>query len=125
MRPILSSQTRTSTKRIHGCFIDQILFKVLRWDENDVWLEEYVKNVGYLDYEFGRPQCSLVLEAKREGKTFILPVETIPLSRFHLVSLLLSAKRPPLGLRRLRPTRNLARRSRYSAISNGYQWLLP
>ena len=58
---ILSSQTRTSTRRIRGLrFIDQILFKVLRWDENDVWPEEYVKNVGYLDYEFGRPQCSLV-----------------------------------------------------------------
>ena len=105
-------------------FINQILFTVLEWDENDVTAEEHVKNVGYLDYEFGpRPQCSLVLEAKREDKTFILPgrdysAEPVP---FGLIAT--ECKEAAAALTQAQSYAN-QRGARYSAISNGHQWLL-
>lgn len=105
-------------------YIDQILFKVLGWDRNDVRPEEYVKNVGYLDYEFGpQQQCALVLEAKREGKTFVLlgrdyPAEPVPFS--------LIATECKEAAEALTQAQNYAnqRGAHYSAISNGHQWLL-
>ena len=104
-------------------FINQILFKVLRWDENDVWPEEYVKNVGYLDYEFGRPQCSLVLEAKREEKTFILPGRDYPAEPVPFGLIATECKEAAAALTQAQNYAN-QRGARYSAISNGHQWLL-
>lgn len=104
-------------------FIDQILFKVLRWDDNDVWPEEYVKNVGFLDYEFGRPQCSLILEAKREEKTFILPDREYPSEPVPFGLIANECKEAAAALTQAQGYAN-QRGARYSAISNGHQWLL-
>ncbi|MCA9184993.1 MAG: hypothetical protein KDA99_05215, partial [Planctomycetales bacterium] len=104
-------------------FIDQILFKVLRWDENDVWPEEYVRNVGYLDYEFGRPHCSLVLEAKRKGTTFVLHDREYPSEPVPFGLLATECKEAAAALSQAQNYAN-QRGARYSAISNGHQWLL-
>jgi hypothetical protein len=104
--------------------IDQILFNVLLWDRNDVKAEGHVKAVGYLDYAFGPPpQCSLILEAKREEKTFILsgrdyPAEPVP---FGLIQT--ECKEAAAALTQAQNYAN-QRGARYSAISNGHQWLL-
>lgn len=104
--------------------IDEILFKVLRWDTNDVTPETHVKNIGYLDYEFGpRPQCSLVLEAKREGKAFILPGRNYPPEPVPFGLIATECKDAAAALTQAQNYAN-QRGARYSAISNGHQWLL-
>jgi hypothetical protein len=105
-------------------FINEILFKVLQWDANDVALETHVPNVGYLDYEFGpRPQCSLVLEAKREGKAFILPGRDYPPEPVPFGLIATECKDAAAALTQAQNYAN-QRGARYSAISNGHQWLL-
>src|SRR5688572_24284107 len=51
--------------------INTILFDVLRWDTLDVDAEKYARAEGYADYYIKRG--SAVIEAKREGKFFVLP----------------------------------------------------
>ena len=51
------------------------------------------------------------------------PVETIPLSRSHLGLIATECNEAAAALRRLRPT-PISAAARYSAISNGHQWLL-
>ncbi len=105
-------------------FIDQILFKVLRWDESDVQPEKHVKNVGYLDYEFGPgPHRSLVLEAKREEATFILPGRSYPNEPVPFGLIAKECKDASAALTQAQTYAN-QRGARYSAISNGHQWLL-
>ena len=54
--------------------IDTVLFEVLGWDKTRVECERFCRASGFADYAFqdGRSPC-LILEAKRQGKTFILP----------------------------------------------------
>jgi hypothetical protein len=104
-------------------FIDQILFKVLRWDRNSVLPERYVKDVGFLDYEFGGPPPSLVLEAKREGKSFILPGQTYPAEPVPFGLIATECREAAAALTQAQTYAN-QRGARYSAISNGHQWLL-
>lgn len=104
--------------------IDQMLFAVLRWDRSAVTPETHVANVGFLDYEFGpRPACSMILEAKRDGKAFVLsgkdyPADPVP---FGLIK-----KECPEAAAALTQAQGYANQkgARYSAISNGHQWLL-
>ncbi|QDU44245.1 hypothetical protein Mal52_27230 [Symmachiella dynata] len=103
--------------------IDEILFTVLRWDKHDVLHERYVKDVGYLDYEFDRPQCSLILEAKREGKTFVLPGQNYPAEPVPFGLIATECKEAAAALTQAQSYAN-QRGARYSAISNGHQWLL-
>lgn len=51
--------------------IDFILFECLGWHKNDVSIEKNEEN-KFTDYELGKPRLA-ILEAKREGKTFIIP----------------------------------------------------
>src|SRR6476661_2518173 len=55
--------------------IDQLLMNVLGWPREQVRPEEH-SAAGFADYVLGRPQRQLVVEAKREGRTFNLPPET-------------------------------------------------
>jgi energy-coupling factor transporter ATP-binding protein EcfA2 len=104
--------------------IDTILFEVLRWDKNDVDVEKYTRATGYLDYMFGRaPVFSLVLEAKRDEAEFVLPKESYPASA---IPFSLIAKQCPAAADALRQARGYATQygARYSAITNGHQWLM-
>jgi hypothetical protein len=55
--------------------IDRLLLDVLGWPREQVRPEERSRS-GYADYVLGRPRRQLVVEAKREGRSFRLPPET-------------------------------------------------
>jgi hypothetical protein len=53
--------------------IDRIFFDCLGWDRNDVTAEE-AQDGQYADYTFHAPRRLLIVEAKKEGTYFELPV---------------------------------------------------
>src|SRR5260370_39318033 len=53
--------------------IDRIFFECLGWDRNDVTAEE-AHDGQYADYTFDVPRKLLIVEAKKEGVYFELPV---------------------------------------------------
>jgi hypothetical protein len=59
--------------RLH--LIDTLLMNVLTWPRAQVKPEDH-QGGKYADYVLGLPQRQLVIEAKREGESFRLPVET-------------------------------------------------
>ena len=60
-----------ATTRLH--LIDALLFETLAWPKEDCAAEE--SHAGqYIDYGLGRPFRRLVLEAKKDGDTFQLPM---------------------------------------------------
>jgi len=60
-----------ATTRLH--LIDRLFFECLGWKHEDCTAEERV-NGKYIDYSFRCPECLLVVEAKKEGVYFELPV---------------------------------------------------
>ena len=60
-----------ATTRLH--LIDRLLFDCLGWNREDCKTEERI-NGQYIDYSFYCPSCFLIVEAKREGVYFELPV---------------------------------------------------
>jgi len=60
-----------ATTRLH--LIDRLFFECLGWQHEDCAAEERV-NGKYIDYSFRCPECLLVVEAKKEGVYFGLPV---------------------------------------------------
>ncbi|HWP67824.1 MAG TPA: hypothetical protein VN437_00895 [Rectinemataceae bacterium] len=104
--------------------IDTILFEVLRWERQVVEAEKYSRDIGYSDYVFRQnTSLCLVLEAKRDGTTFILPNQRIPdrPMGFGILAALCpdaaSAMRQASGYA-------AAEGARFVAISNGHQWIL-
>ena len=70
----VNEQTRNeATTRLH--LIDRLLFDCLGWNREDCRTEEPV-NGKYIDYAFYCPACLFIVEAKREGVYFELPVGT-------------------------------------------------
>ncbi|MCL5016199.1 MAG: hypothetical protein M1312_01105 [Patescibacteria group bacterium] len=68
--------------------IDELFIKSLGWDKNQISLEERDTNTGkYLDYVFSDVQKLMIVEAKREGMNFNIPVGTKPRSVYLLPSL--------------------------------------
>jgi hypothetical protein len=66
------SQSRNeATTRLH--LIDELLVSVLGWPKADVTAEKSHEGV-YADYSLGRPAVRAIIEAKREGTHFELPV---------------------------------------------------
>src|SRR5258708_6166672 len=63
-----SSRNEAST-RFH--VINELIEDVLRWPKSAVRVEHHDES-GYSDYELGAPS-SVLIEAKREGITFVLP----------------------------------------------------
>lgn len=53
--------------------IDRILFECLGWDRNDIIAEES-HDGQYADYTFNAPRRLLIIEAKKEGAYFELPI---------------------------------------------------
>jgi len=60
-----------ATTRLH--LIDRLFFECLDWQHEDCIAEERV-NGKYIDYSFRCPECLLVVEAKKEGVYFELPI---------------------------------------------------
>lgn len=54
--------------------IDKLFFECLGWDKGDVILEESENN-EYTDYTFLNPRRILIVEAKKEGTYFNIPIE--------------------------------------------------
>lgn len=70
----VNEQTRNeATTRLH--IIDRLLFECLGWNREDCRAEERI-NGQYIDYAFYSPACVFIVEAKREGVYFELPVGT-------------------------------------------------
>lgn len=68
----VSQQSRNeATTRLH--LIDRLLFECLGWDREDCKAEERLGS-QYTDYSFNCPERLLIVEAKREGIYFELPV---------------------------------------------------
>lgn len=55
--------------------IDRLLFECLGWEHEDCQAEERIGG-KYIDYSFRCPECLFILEAKREGIYFELPLGT-------------------------------------------------
>lgn len=104
--------------------IDTILFGVLRWDKLEVDAEQHIREAGFADYVFSSAgRRLLVLEAKREGVTFVLKPSNgfpgpIPLS--------LITSESPAAAKALRQACSYATELGipFSAISNGAQWII-
>lgn len=71
------SETDTKVK-----FVDRILRDCLGWPESGLAIrrEEHVHQ-GFIDYTLRSGDNALILEAKREGQTFELPIGTTPSTR--------------------------------------------
>lgn len=59
-----------ATTRLH--LIDRLLFEALGWNRADCVAEDHLDH-EYTDYSLGSPAKVLVVEAKREGRYFLLP----------------------------------------------------
>jgi hypothetical protein len=64
-----------ATTRLH--LIDELIVGVLKWPKEQVLAEESHGGT-YADYSLGKPATRLILEAKREGTYFELPVGVGP-----------------------------------------------
>jgi hypothetical protein len=69
------STRNEATTRLH--LIDELLIGVLGWPKNQVVAEES-HGGAFADYSLGRPATRLIVEAKREGTYFELPVGVGP-----------------------------------------------
>jgi hypothetical protein len=104
--------------------INTMLFDVLGWDEREIDAEKYCRANGYADYAFFQDgDCSMVLEAKKSGATFVLPNVAFPVQP---VGFQLIATECPDAVTALRQALGYAAGlgARYIAISNGHQWIL-
>src|SRR4051794_8794908 len=64
-----------ATTRLH--LVDELLLGALDWPKSEVIAEERYDG-KYADYSLGRPATRLIVEAKREGSTFELPLGVGP-----------------------------------------------
>lgn len=112
----LQGNRNEATTRLH--LIDTIFFECLGWSKDDVILEES-QNKEYADYVFLAPRRVLIVEAKREGNYFELPVE-----REHLEYSIPSLSRDFANLKSaIEQTTNYChnRGVPFGAVSNGHQ----
>src|SRR5690606_14237500 len=66
-----NSKRNEATTRLH--LIDRLFFECLGWDEDDCKAEES-QGTEYTDYEFYIAKRVLIVEAKKEGKYFNIPI---------------------------------------------------
>jgi hypothetical protein len=69
--PTVGSGANEATTRLQ--LIDAILFNCLGWHPNEAVTEDHY-NGTYVDYAIGKPSTQFILEAKKEGISFTLPV---------------------------------------------------
>jgi hypothetical protein len=119
---IAAAGCNEATTRLRA--IDTILFDVLRWDRRDVETERYKRSEGYSDYAFkqGATLC-LILEAKKDGVTFVLPAMNVPNRPIGFGVLAAQCTDADSALRQATGYA-AAEGARYVSISNGHQWIL-
>jgi hypothetical protein len=61
-----------STTRLQ--LIDRLFFECLGWERGECITEERLVENYYVDYSFRCPQCLLIVEAKKQGLYFELPI---------------------------------------------------
>lgn len=69
--PTVGSGANEDTTRLQ--LIDALLFNCLGWNTQDATTEDH-HNGSYVDYIVGKPAAQFIMEAKREGIPFTLPV---------------------------------------------------
>jgi len=111
-----SGQRNEATTRLQ--VIDVLLFEVLDWPRSACTNEDHLDGT-YTDYNLGLPSKQLVLEAKREGSYFEIPVTSGPL----LVSLTSLCGHDPVLRAAVEQVVGYCnvRGIRFAAISNGHQ----
>jgi len=65
-----SDKTRNEAQTRHH-IINKIIYDVLDWPEDQVEVEDYEQKT-FTDYQLGKPR-QVIIEAKREGRTFEIP----------------------------------------------------
>lgn len=111
-----------ATTRIRA--IDTIVFDVLGWDKLRVETEKHARATGFVDYCFETSgNVSLVIEAKKDEQTFLLPSRKYTEKPFGF-GLLAEECRGAYDAMVQAAGYATTLGSRYIAISNGHQWLL-
>lgn len=121
---LLTSFSEVSVKneaqtRFH--FIDEFLTKCLGWDKDVITVEKY-ESGDYTDYEIGIPKI-LILEAKREGTTFELPIKDQKTLQHSLLSIIDLNKPAKEAIEQVQGYCS-KRGVRYAAVSNGPQLIV-
>jgi hypothetical protein len=113
----LNSKNRNeATTRLH--IIDRLFFDCLGWDREHVVVED-AENREYTDYTFVFPRRLLIVEAKKEGTYFELPVGHSNLD--YSIGPLLRASRPLKGALEQVGGYCQRRGVRFGAVTNGHQ----
>ncbi len=103
--------------------IDPLFTKCLNWEETDFLREEH-DNAGYVDYVFKiRNMNSFVVEAKRNGKSFIIPVSFNFRRRFSIGGVISKDKAIRDALIQTQKY-CVAHGTRYGVITNGDQYII-
>jgi hypothetical protein len=115
----LSGQTEADTR---ATVITRMLREVLDWQEKDVNREVHSES-GYLDYELSIHKKILVVEAKKAGETFLLPIDVNRGSGF-TVGGVISSNKSVRGhidqVSRYCATTGIE----YAVVTNGTQWIV-
>lgn len=69
----LSKNTDMNESQTRFHIIDKVLTECLGWDREVIEVERHENKNGFTDYELGKPRIA-ILEAKREGEVFEIPV---------------------------------------------------
>jgi hypothetical protein len=72
---LLFSETLTEAD-VRATVIDPLFVTSLGWPEEQIRREKHTVSGDYVDYEFGRPNTLLIVEAKRATKPFRVPQQT-------------------------------------------------
>lgn len=103
--------------------IDRILRDVLDWPAGQIRVESHVANQGYTDYELVDPFALAIVEAKREGASFILPDDS-PSGVSLLAPLVRDASNVALRAALIQLMQYASHRGVAPGIvTNGHQWV--
>lgn len=103
--------------------IDRILTEVLQWPEDSISREDHVES-GYIDYALrvqGRPYVAV--EAKREGKAFVLPVASEKHRTLRIDGALTTDEEIRKAVEQVRSYCDDGG-IRYAVATNGYCWIV-
>ncbi|MCU4611006.1 P-loop NTPase family protein [Acinetobacter ursingii] len=69
--------------------IDELLLKCFAWEKHEIFLE-HAEGRTYTDYELGSPKIAII-EAKKEGVSFDLPIQAKPILKKSIKSIFISS----------------------------------
>src|SRR6266404_153834 len=115
----LALQTEADTR---ARLITRILRDALDWPDANVSREEHA-NPGFMDYVLSLQRTVLVVEAKKSGDTFELPLDVSTSAKFTLAGILRTVKNlnKYIGQVQIYSFNN---RIEYACVTNGLQWVI-